>query len=297
VLARIDPTDYDLAVKSAQAALTAAERQVDDRRACPQARRAALRQERSRSKSQLEQATLSYDQAVSTRDSARSTLDQAKNQVAIAISRPTGTASSPRSAPMSARWSRSGTPVITVAVDGEKEVLIAVPEMDIAEFKPGKDVKAGFWSDDALVLDGKVREVSGSADQQSRTFAVRVSLPNDPRVLLGMTATIEASAAGKPSLRVDPAERAGRKGPVDRLDRRSAPTVHRVKVAAFVDGVRVAEGLKHRRCRRRRRHAVHDRESEGEAAGDTVLHRPRRRPQGRALRQTTGSSLPPARSS
>ena len=33
----------------------------------------------------------------------------------------------------------AGTPVMTVAVDGEKEVLIAVPEMDIAEFKPGKD--------------------------------------------------------------------------------------------------------------------------------------------------------------
>ncbi|TIL78062.1 MAG: efflux RND transporter periplasmic adaptor subunit, partial [Mesorhizobium sp.] len=48
---------------------------------------------------------------------------------------------------------------------------------------------------EALTLDGKVREVAGSADQQSRTFAVRVSLPSDPRVLLGMTANIEASAA------------------------------------------------------------------------------------------------------
>ena len=75
----------------------------------------------------------------------------------------------------------SGTPVVTVAVDGEKEVLIAVPEMDIAQFKPGKAVKASFWSDDALTLHGKVREVAGSADPQSRTFAVRVSLPNDPQ--------------------------------------------------------------------------------------------------------------------
>ena len=93
----------------------------------------------------------------------------------------------------------AGTPVMTVAVDGEKEVLIAVPEMDIADFKPGKAVKASFWSDDALSLDGKVREVAGSADQQSRTFAVRVSLPNDPRVLLGMTANIEASVASNGS--------------------------------------------------------------------------------------------------
>ena len=58
----------------------------------------------------------------------------------------------------------AGTPVVTVAVDGEKEVQIAVPENDIAEFKPGKQVKASFWSDDKLVLQGTVREVSGAAD-------------------------------------------------------------------------------------------------------------------------------------
>ncbi len=117
----------------------------------------------------------------------------------------------------------SGTPVVTVAVDGEKEVQIAVPENDIAEFKPGKIVKASFWSDDKLVLDGKVREVAGSADPQSRTFAVRVSLPNDPRVLLGMTATIEADRQRTPTADVSiPLERACREGrQADRLDRRS----------------------------------------------------------------------------
>src|SRR6185312_7103252 len=100
-------------------------------------------------KSQLEQAQLSYDQAVATRDSAISALAEAKNQVSYsdltsdmngivtAINADVG------------QVVGSGTPVITVAVDGEKEVQIAVPEMDIAQFKVGKDVKARFWSDDA----------------------------------------------------------------------------------------------------------------------------------------------------
>ncbi len=144
----------------------------------------------------------------------------------------------------------SGTPVITVAVDGEKEVQIAVPEMDIAQFKVGKDVKARFWSDDALVLDGKVREVSGSADAQSRTFAVRVSLPNDPRVLLGMTATIEAQAADntQPYVSIPLSALAEKDGQqIVWLVDRSAGTVHSrgIKVADFADdGVRVADGLK-----------------------------------------------------
>ncbi|TPN40857.1 efflux RND transporter periplasmic adaptor subunit [Mesorhizobium sp. B2-3-3] len=248
VLARIDPSDYDLSVKSAQAALDAAERQVET---VELARKRAeqLFAKNFAPKSQLEQATLTYDQAVATRDSARSSLDQAKNQVGYtdlkadrdgivtAVNADVG------------QVVGSGTPVVTVAVDGEKEVLIAVPEMEIAEFKPGKIVRAGFWSDSALALDGKVREVAGSADPQSRTFAVRVSLPNDPRVLLGMTANIEASAANEKQLVSIPLSALAQKDSqsiVWTVDR-GADTVHArpVKVAEFAaGGVRVAEGLK-----------------------------------------------------
>jgi multidrug efflux system membrane fusion protein len=191
VLARIDSTDYVLAVRRSQADLDAAEKQVQTTELARN-RAQQLFDKNVAPKSQLEQAELSYDQAVSTRDSAVSALAEAKNQVAYTdlTSDMNGIVTT-----INADVGQvvgSGTPVITVAVDGEKEVQIAVPEMDIAQFKVGKDVKARFWSDDALVMDGKVREVSGSADAQSRTFAVRVSLPNDPRVLLGMTATIEA---------------------------------------------------------------------------------------------------------
>ena len=237
VLARIDPIDYDLSVKSAKASLDAAERQVET---VELARKRAeqLFAKNFAPKSQLEQATLTYDQAVATRDSARSSLDQAKNQVGYtdlkadrdgivtAVSADVG------------QVVGSGTPVVTVAVDGEKEVLIAVPEMEIAEFKPGKIVKAGFWSDDKLSLEGKVREVAGSADPQSRTFAVRVSLPGDSRVLLGMTASIEASAANERQLVSVPLSALAEQGSqsiVWTVDR-GADTVHArpIKVAKFV---------------------------------------------------------------
>ncbi|MBZ9674244.1 efflux RND transporter periplasmic adaptor subunit [Mesorhizobium sp. ES1-1] len=248
VLARIDPTDYDLSVKSAQAALDAAERQVET---VELARKRAeqLFAKNFAPKSQLEQATLTYDQAVATRDSARSSFDQAKNQVGYTdLKADTAGIVTSVNADVG-QVVGSGTPVVTVAVDGEKEVLIAVPEMEIAQFKPGKVVKAGFWSDDALALEGKVREVAGSADPQSRTFAVRVSLPDDPRVLLGMTASIEASAANERQQVSIPLSALAEQGsqPIVWTVDRSADTVHarKVKVAAFAaDGVRVAEGLK-----------------------------------------------------
>ncbi|EJT03955.1 efflux RND transporter periplasmic adaptor subunit [Rhizobium sp. CCGE 510] len=247
VLARVDATDYQLAVRTAEANLASAERGVETADLANK-RAEQLFDKSVAPKSQLEQASLSHDQAMSQRDAALSALDQAKNQVSYtelkagqngivtSINADTG------------QVVGSGTAVVTVAVDGEKEVQIAVPENDIAEFKPGKTVKTSFWADSKLVLDGKVREVSGSADQQSRTFAVRVSLPNDPQVLLGMTATIEADVSNGNSYVSIPlsalAEKDG-KQMVWTVDRDTA-TVHGrdIKVADFTsDGVHVTEGL------------------------------------------------------
>lgn len=247
VVARMDATDYVLAVRRSQADLDAAEKQVQTTELARN-RAQTLFDKNVTSKSQLEQAELSYEQAVSTRDSAASALTEAKNQVAYAdLTSDMNGIVTAINADVGQVVS-SGTPVITVAVDGEKEVQVAVPEMDIAQFKVGKDVKARFWSDAALVLDGKVREVSGSADQ-SRTFAVRVSVPNDPRVLLGMTATIEALADNtQPYVSIPLSALAQRDGlQIVWLVDRSAGTVHSraIKVADFSDdGVRVADGLK-----------------------------------------------------
>ncbi len=248
LLARIDPTDYQLAVKSAAASLVAAEKQVETARLA-KTRAEGLFAKNVTSKSQLEEATLAYDQAVSTRDAAIASLDQAKNQVRYTdlTSDQTGIVTAVNAD--IGQVIGSGTPVVSVAVDGEKEAEIAVPEMDIARFRPGQTVKARFWSDEGLVLDGRVREVAGSADRLSRTFAVRVSLPNDPRVLLGMTATIETAGESERSAVSIPlaalAQKDGRT--IVWVVERGSDTVRsrEITVGDFgADGVNVTQGLK-----------------------------------------------------
>ncbi|QYA02427.1 efflux RND transporter periplasmic adaptor subunit [Rhizobium sp. B21/90] len=248
VLAKIDATDYALAVKRAEADRLSAEKQVQTA-TLSRDRAQQLFDKNVSSKSQLEQAQLAYDQAVATRDSAISSLDEAKNQVAYAsLASDLNGIVTAVNADVGQVVS-TGTPVITVAVDGEKEVAIAVPETDVGQFSVGKTVKARFWANDGLVFDGKVREVSGSADTQSRTFSVRVSLPNDPRVLLGMTSTVEATAENAVPFVSIPlsalAEKDGRK--VVWLVDRTTATVHAqdVRLAEFTGvGVRVSDGLK-----------------------------------------------------
>ncbi|MBX9454976.1 MAG: efflux RND transporter periplasmic adaptor subunit [Rhizobium sp.] len=247
VLSRVDPTDYQLAVDSAAANLDAADKAVETAKLAID-RANVLFKKDAVPKAQVEQAQLAYDQAVSTRTAAASSLEQARNQLSYAELKSdrdgiVTAISADRGQVVSA-----GTPVLTVVAEDEKEVQIAVPENDIAEFTPGKSVKARFWSDDTLVLAGKVREVSGSADPQSRTFSVRVSLPNDPRVLIGMTATVEAKTAGGADTITVPisalAEKDGAKI-VWTVDR-TASTVHArpVEVADFTaEGVGVTDGL------------------------------------------------------
>lgn len=248
LLARIDPTDYQLGVASAEANLAAAEKQVETAKLADQ-RAEQLFARKFASEAQREQAALAYKQAASQRDAALSSLRQAKNQVGYAELRSDQSGIVTAINADTGQVVGAGTPVVTVAVDGEKEVQIAVPELDIGKFSPGKAVTVSFWSDDKLVLDGKVREVAGSADPQSRTFPVRVSLPDDARVLLGMTATIAATVdSGETFVSIPLSALAKQEGKeivwvVDAANEtvRARP----IKVANFVDdGVQVADGLK-----------------------------------------------------
>lgn len=250
LLARIDPTDYELAVTTADANLAAAERQVETA-GFAMKRAEQLFAKKFSPQADLDTATLSYQQAVATRDAARSSRRQAANQVGYAELRTDQGGMVTSIGADRGQVVAIGTPVVTVAVDGEKEIQIAVPESDISHFKPGQPVAVGFWTDDRLRLDGKVRELSGSADPLSRTFSVRVSLPDDPRVLLGMTATVAATIAiDRPLISVPIealAEKEGKKI-VWVVDRDQA-TVHarEVEVTDFgPDGVRVANGLQPR---------------------------------------------------
>lgn len=248
LLARIDATDYQLGVSTAEANLQAAEKQVETVRLADE-RAAQLYDKKFASEAQREQAALAYKQASSQRDAAMSSLRQARNQVGYTELRAEQSGIVTSVSADTGQVVGAGTPVVAVAVDGDKEVQIAVPELEIAQFQPGKSVKVSFWSDAKLVLDGKVREVAGSADPQSRTFSVRVALPDDARVLLGMTAGVQASVDNGPKLVSIPLSALSKQQDkqIVWVVKQGDDTVHArdIKVADFVDdGVQVAEGLK-----------------------------------------------------
>lgn len=247
LLARIDATDYTLAVTAAEASLAAAGKQVETA-ALTRGRAERLSAKNVASQSALDEAVLAHHQAIATRDAAAASLQQAKNQVGYTELRADRSGIVTAIGADSGQVVAIGTPVVSVAVDGGKEIEVAVPETEIRSFTPGMAVEVGLWTDDTLKLDGKVREIAGSADPRSRTFGVRVSLPDDPRILLGMTATVRASVGADAPLVSVPLEALAEKngGKIVWVADPASATVHAraVEVADFgPDGVRISKGL------------------------------------------------------
>lgn len=247
-IARIDATDYELSVRQAEAELASAQKQVEISQLALK-RSETLQSQNITSQSSLEQAQLASRQAVAQRDAAQSSLTQAKNRVSYGVLKSDVDGIVTAVSAEAGQVVAAGTPVIRVAQDGAKEIEVAIPEAEVRQFAPGKTVRASFWADGNLALEGKVREVAGSADAQSRTFTVRVSLPDNDQLRLGMTATISAQATSTAPGFVLPlaalSKRDG-KSVVWLVDAASAKVQPRaVQVDGFSDdGVRITDGLK-----------------------------------------------------
>ena len=90
--------------------------------------------------------------------------------------------------------------MLTVALDGPRDAVFAVPEGFQAQLTVGQTVQVQPWGDGAP-LAGQVREVAASADPVTRTFLVKVALP--PAVggqALALGSTVQVVVPGGTSM-------------------------------------------------------------------------------------------------
>jgi RND family efflux transporter MFP subunit len=118
----------------------------------------------------------------------------------------------------------AGSPVVSLAHDGPRDVVFSVPEDQLAIFRKlqGKagGVSVTVWGGSAT-LPATVREVAAAADPASRTFQVKADLPAGS-VELGQTATVHvelAPADGKLRLPMQAVTGSGGKSHVWVLDK------------------------------------------------------------------------------
>jgi len=195
LLAQLDVVDFALQAQGAQAQYAAAK--ADLTRARNELERyTALADGQLISRSSLDAQETALKAAQSKMESARATLDVAQNQTKYAeLTAPADGVIASRRAEAGQVVS-AGQPIYVLASDGAREVAIAVPESEIAEFRLGQSVEVELWNQPGTRWPGHIRELAAAADPQTRTWAARVSLPPEAldTVELGQSARVLLAA-------------------------------------------------------------------------------------------------------
>jgi RND family efflux transporter MFP subunit len=190
VLLELDGKDIEESLNIAEANLNQAQTQRD-LAAANFSRHSRLIKVRAVSQVNYDQARGDFEAAESLLRQARSQYIQSQNTAGYASLRAdsagvvshlnveAGTVVSP------------GQPVLTLVGTDNFDVEIHVPESRISEFGQNADVALSFWALPDQRMRGTVREIAPVADQQTRTFRVRVTVLDPPRALkLGMSAEV-----------------------------------------------------------------------------------------------------------
>ncbi len=192
VLAQIDPQDYQLSAAAARAQVAAAQTQYDLAAADYQ-RYGKLREQNFISGAELERRETTLKAARSSLQQAQAQAQAQGNQAqytrlqADASGVVTGIDAEP------GQVLAAGTPVVRLAHDGARDVVIAVPEDKVTRLQPGQPVQVRAWSTDES-LPGTVREVAASADPVTRTFTVKVKIDPASAPPLGSTVHVVPQA-------------------------------------------------------------------------------------------------------
>lgn len=200
LLAQLDAQDLALASQAAQAQVSAAQTQrdlaaadlkrftdlkaqgfvsgaeIERRQATLQAAEATLKQAQAQGMVQGNQA--SYTRLLADASGVVLAVDAEVGQVVAA-----------------------GTPVVRIARDGARDVVVAVPEDRLAQLSTGQAAQVRLWAGSgvpvaAAPLQARVREVAASADPATRTYQVKLALPEGTPVPLGATAYVAFAWAG-----------------------------------------------------------------------------------------------------
>jgi RND family efflux transporter MFP subunit len=188
----LDPEDYGLQLRTAQANLDVAEATVQ-RTAADAERAAELQRVNASSESEYERVQAERAIAVGQRQSALKQLELARNQLMYCRLSADAAGVITSISAEAGQVVTAGSRVAELAQADELEAVIDIPENRIPRERP-KDSFATFWSMPSLKVQTRLREISPIADPVTRTFRSRFSLIDPPReVKLGMTTTVEWS--------------------------------------------------------------------------------------------------------
>jgi len=197
VLAELDPQDFELQARAAQAQLAAAEGELA-RAAADRARYAQLARQQLVSRSALDAQESAYAAASGQAKAARASYDGARNAVGYARLLAPGDGVIALRQAEAGQVVAAGQAVFGLAADGAREVAIALPEARVHDFKVGQPAQVELWNAPGRRLPARIREISPAADPQMRTYAARVALDDATVAADGLGQSARAYFAAAP---------------------------------------------------------------------------------------------------
>ena len=202
VVARLEPQDELNALRSAQAAVAAAEAQFAEANSNFERQRHLLARDVA-SRAQFERAEQALETARAQLDTAQAQLKAAKDRVSyteLTVDAPgvvIATAAEP------GEVVQAGQLVIRVARKDGRDAVFDVPAQVLRSAPSNPIVKVNLTDDPKVTATGRVREVSPQADPVTRTFEVRVGLIDPPAaMLLGSTVIGRMQLEATPTIEI-----------------------------------------------------------------------------------------------
>ncbi|MBS7540090.1 efflux RND transporter periplasmic adaptor subunit [Ancylobacter lacus] len=187
VLARLDPQDEQNTLRSAQAALSAANAALTQTRSQYE-RQSQLLARGFTPRAQYEQAEQAFLNARSQVEDAEARLQMAQDRLDFTELKAdaAGIVTQRRAEP--GEVVQAGQPVIEAARQDGRDAVFEVPAPMLSGLPADPEVEVALASDPAVTAKGRVREVAPQADPVTRTFRVRVGLIDPPEAFrLGTT--------------------------------------------------------------------------------------------------------------
>ncbi len=192
VLAQLDPQDYRLATQAAQAQLSAA--LINRDLAAAELKRFQdLQAQGFISAVELDRRDAAYKAAHAQWEQARAQAAAQSHQGDYTTLRAdvSGVVTSVDAEP--GQVLAVGMPVLRVAQKGPRDAVFALPEDRQAQLPVGSKVLVRLWGT-GQTAQGSVRERAASADPVTRTYSVKVGLPDDFAAPLGSTVSLQPTA-------------------------------------------------------------------------------------------------------
>jgi len=202
IIAAVDPTAYEAAMRAAVATLASARAQYDNA-ASTEARQSTLLAKKTASQAAFDNAEQARASAQAAMQQAEASLVKAREQLSYTVLKAEYSGIVTATSAEIGQTVAPGQAVATVAEPTRRDAVIDAPEAVIDAFSLGEKFTVALQIDPTVKATGSLREISPESDAATRSRRLKIALEAPPPAFrLGSTISARVAADTNPLIRL-----------------------------------------------------------------------------------------------